>query len=252
MRRLAVLFVCYLWMPLVGNGCSEDSQATQGNQDSAAGSSSSASGTSGPPSATEVGGSSSSTGAGGSRAATGNSGSRAATGRQGRYEGSGRQGRYERDRRQGRFGRRRWRECNQCSFPASTTPAAGSPRGVIVDAAQISGTIHSLQGVHWDPGVKGSATSNNYVAMGVDMIRTHDASGIGGTGTGDIDATGTGNMFLNMNADSTQESSYNFGPTDQLIKNILDVGAEVYFRVGRSNIGMRTVFQRTLTSMPTS
>jgi hypothetical protein len=72
--------------------------------------------------------------------------------------------------------------------------------------------------------------------MGVDMIRTHDAGGINGSGSGDIDGPGRSRMFPNLNADPANAASYNFGPTDTLIKNIRDLGADVYFRVGRSNL----------------
>lgn len=113
----------------------------------------------------------------------------------------------------------------------------GSPaRTVIVDAQQIVGTIRSLQGAHWDPGPAKAALSLNYVDMGVDMIRTHDIGGINGTGAGDVDGSGRSRMFPDLNADPTLEASYNFGPTDAAIKNIRDTGAEVFFRVGRSNI----------------
>lgn len=115
--------------------------------------------------------------------------------------------------------------------------ADGPARAVIVDAQHVMGTIRSLQGAHWDPGPAKQALSLNYVAMGVDMIRTHDAGGINGSGSGDIDSTGSGNMFPNLNADPASEASYTFGPSDAMIKNIVDAGAEVYFRVGRSNIG---------------
>ena len=119
-----------------------------------------------------------------------------------------------------------------------TALAAGAPRAVTVDAGKTIGTIRSLQGTHFDPGPVGGTLSNNYVALGVTSIRTHDAGGFGiNMGVGDIDGTKPSLvMFPNWNADPTLPASYNFGPTDQMIKDILDIGAEVYFRVGRSNI----------------
>jgi len=113
----------------------------------------------------------------------------------------------------------------------------GPARAVTVDAQQVMGTIRSLQGAHWDPGPGGQALSLNYVAMGVDLIRTHDAGGIGGSGEGDLDGPGSARMFPDLNADASSEASYNFGPSDALMKNIHDAGADIYFRVGRSNIG---------------
>jgi xylan 1,4-beta-xylosidase len=118
----------------------------------------------------------------------------------------------------------------------------GTARTVTVDAQKVIGDIRSLQGAHWDPGAASGALSKHYVAMGVDMIRTHDAGGINGSGAGDVDGPGRSSMFPNLSADPSSEASYKFGPTDALIKNIRDANAEVYFRVGRSNIsGSNTV-----------
>jgi hypothetical protein len=118
----------------------------------------------------------------------------------------------------------------------------GTARSVKVDAQKVVGTIRSLQGAHWDPGAASGALSKHYASMGVDMIRTHDAGGVNGSGEGDVDPPGRSSMFPNLSADSAAEASYNFGPTDTLIKNIRDLNAEVYFRVGRSNIsGSNTV-----------
>jgi hypothetical protein len=113
---------------------------------------------------------------------------------------------------------------------------SGPARAVTVDAQQIVGTIRSLQGAHWDPGPVNQALSRNYAAMGVNMIRTHDAGGINGSGVGDIDGPGPSRIFPNLNGDAAAEGSYDFGPSDAMLKNIRDAGAEVYFRVGRSNL----------------
>lgn len=122
----------------------------------------------------------------------------------------------------------------ECALPEPM--GAGSARAVVVDAAQVSGMIHSLQGAHWDPGAASGALSKTYKDIGVDMIRTHDACGINGSGCGDLDGPGRGAMVPNLNGDPASESSYSFAATDAMIKNIIDTGAEVYFRVGRSNI----------------
>lgn len=122
---------------------------------------------------------------------------------------------------------------------AGTALATGDPRDVTVDASKTIGTIRSLQGAHWDPGAAGSALSDTYIALGVDAIRTHDAGGIDSDGVGDIDGwQAIDSIFPNLAdpaSDPTDPSQYNFGPTDELIKNIRDVGAEVFFRVGRTN-----------------
>lgn len=122
----------------------------------------------------------------------------------------------------------------ECTLPEPM--GAGNARAVVVDAAQVSGTIHSLQGAHWDPGPSSGALSKAYKDIGVDMIRTHDACGINGSGCGDVDGPGRGAMVPNLNADPASESSYSFAASDAMIKNIVDTGAEVFFRVGRSNI----------------
>jgi hypothetical protein len=123
-------------------------------------------------------------------------------------------------------------ECPKADASMDTGPT----RTVSVDAAAVVGRIRSLQGAHWDPGSASGALSKNYVSMGVDMIRTHDAGGINGSGAGDIDGPGRSRIFPSWNADPEDPASYNFGPTDTLLKNITDTKAEVYFRVGRSNI----------------
>ena len=49
-------------------------------------------------------------------------------------------------------------------------------------------------------------------------------------------------MVPSLTADPTLAASYNFGPTDSMIKNMRDTGSDIYFRVGRSNIsGANTV-----------
>ena len=122
-----------------------------------------------------------------------------------------------------------------------TVFAAGGPRYVTVDASKTIGYIRSLQGSHWDPGPAGQPLSNNYVAIGIDSIRTHDAGGFDPGpptgGEGDIDGIGYAVIFPDWDADPYDPASYNFAPTDALIKNIMDIGAEIFFRVGRSNLG---------------
>jgi xylan 1,4-beta-xylosidase len=131
-------------------------------------------------------------------------------------------------------------------------------RKVTVDAAKVTGTIRSLQGVNgapapgfhkpirfqfggWNVPEETDATPG-YRAAGIDLIRTHDAYG-----PGDVDARfpdGPGvlidadrtllSIFPNPEADPKDPRSYNFGPTDRLLASIKGVGAEVIFRIGRS------------------
>jgi hypothetical protein len=78
---------------------------------------------------------------------------------------------------------------------------SGPARAVTVDPAAVIGKLRSLQGAHWDPGPASGALSKNYVAMGGDMIRTHDAGGINGSGAGDIDGPGRSRLFPSWSAD---------------------------------------------------
>jgi hypothetical protein len=76
----------------------------------------------------------------------------------------------------------------------------------------------------------------------IDLIRTHDAYGPGDIDSRFPDAPGVLidtertqlSIFLNPDADPNDPASYNFGPTDKLIASIKDLGAEVIFRIGRS------------------
>jgi hypothetical protein len=87
--------------------------------------------------------------------------------------------------------------------------------------------------------------SAGYRMARIDLVRTHDAYG-----PTDIDARfetadapGGGlisahrdifNIFPDPDADANDPRSYNFGPTDQIIASICKVGAQVMFRLGRS------------------
>jgi hypothetical protein len=87
--------------------------------------------------------------------------------------------------------------------------------------------------------------SEGYRMARIDLVRTHDAYG-----PTDIDAKfesanapGGGlisahrdvfDIFPNLDADPDNPLNYNFGPTDQIIASIRKVGAQVMFRLGRS------------------
>ena len=145
------------------------------------------------------------------------------------------------------------------SRPAvSHDPPAAGLRRITVDAAKVERRFHSLQGVNgapapgfhkpirfqfggWNVPEETDATPG-YRQARIDLIRTHDAYG-----PGDIDATFPDapntlidsartalSLFPNPDADPNDPKSYNFGPTDKLLASIKGVGAEVIFRLGRS------------------
>jgi xylan 1,4-beta-xylosidase len=134
-------------------------------------------------------------------------------------------------------------------------------RKIMVDAAMTIGTLRSFQGVDGAPGPGGHKPENftfggwnmrddidasaGYRLAGIDLVRTHD-----GYGRGDVDAKfetaqAPGGALISANrdalalfpdpaADPDNPQSYRFGPTDELIRSIKKVGAEVLFRLGRS------------------
>ena len=116
-------------------------------------------------------------------------------------------------------------------------PAASNPRQVRVVAGKVTGTIRSLQQVnlgpaHSRPGVPD--ITEQYRDLRIDSVRTHDFYG-----PTDIDAYRPNQpwdriIFPDWDADADAEASYNFGPSDPLITAIVDCGAEVYYRLGRS------------------
>ena len=149
--------------------------------------------------------------------------------------------------------------------PAMISPTkdsrAGNHREITVDASSANGRLRSLQGVNGAPAA-GMHKPENFkfggwnmpekvdVATGyrlarIDLVRTHDAYG-----PGDIDsrfesaeAPGGGLIsarrdafviFPNPDANPDDPHSYNFEPTDQLVGSIVKAGAQVMFRVGRS------------------
>jgi xylan 1,4-beta-xylosidase len=149
-----------------------------------------------------------------------------------------------------------------------TIAAQGQPslrqsdlRKVTVDASTSIGVIRSLQGVDGAPGPGDHKpedftfggwnmqddvdASVGYRRARIDLVRTHD-----GYGPGDIDARFESaeapggalisakrdvfTLFPDPKADPDNPASYRFAPTDRLITSIVKVGAQVLFRVGRS------------------
>ena len=132
---------------------------------------------------------------------------------------------------------------------------------ITIDASAPVGHLRSLQGVNGAP-APGAHKPENFTFGGwnmpervdvsagyrmarIDLVRTHDAYG-----PADIDAKfetadapGGGlisarrdvfDIFPNPDANANDPRSYNFAPTDQIIASIQKVGAQVMFRLGRS------------------
>jgi hypothetical protein len=134
-------------------------------------------------------------------------------------------------------------------------------RKLTVEAASTTGTLRSLQGVNGAPGPGGHKpeyfsfggwnmpdsvdASQGYIWARIDLVRTHDAYG-----PTDIDARferaqAPGGalihadrdaliIFPDREADPQNPASYRFGPSDQIIASIRNIGAEVLYRLGRS------------------
>jgi hypothetical protein len=150
-------------------------------------------------------------------------------------------------------------------------PVASELRVVTVDAASNLGPFKPLRGVNsgplpWSdrPAVEtldslvevsdrtgyrslGADASAGYRAANIELVRIHD-----NYGPGDIYGNFRGErkmadgttipassfnaqvMFPDFAADPLDPASYNFGPTDRLLKSIHDIGASALFRIGAS------------------
>ena len=130
-------------------------------------------------------------------------------------------------------------------------------REIRIDAGKVVGTIRSFQGVNGVPTPIMAGLPNleqQYRALHVDVIRTHDTMGptdIDATYSVDnpllawlvpdtaqraklVNAANAAAIFPDWNADPEKPQSYNFGPTDRVIDGIRATGAKVYYRIGRS------------------
>ncbi len=130
----------------------------------------------------------------------------------------------------------RWLPIKMTLLLAGCT-ALAQPRTVIVDASSVTGSIRSLQGVNLGP----LHTQTNlpdltaqYRDLRIDRIRTHDFFGPMDIDSRPKDRGADLVIFPHWNADPEKEASYHFGPSDRMIKGIVDCGAKVYFRLGRS------------------
>jgi len=153
------------------------------------------------------------------------------------------------------------------STPVKSTPGSAARirpvdlRKITVDASAPMGYLRSLQGVNGAP-APGSHKPENFTFGGwnmpehtdvsagyrmarIDLVRTHDAYGPADIDAKfeNADAPGGGlisarrdifDIFPDPDADPSDPRSYNFGPTDHVIASIRKVGAQVMFRLGRS------------------
>lgn len=166
-----------------------------------------------------------------------------------------------------RLDRRRFIAGSAAAAACSAFPAmANSPmRQVSVDAGAVIGKIRSLQGTNSfprplftrsklaqvSPGWHAYGKNNEFVmalssenltafmeAARIDFARLHDAFG-----PGDIDARFVDPalaernrlvIFPDMAADPADPRSYNFGPTDDVVRPIVEAKLKLVFRIGRS------------------
>lgn len=146
---------------------------------------------------------------------------------------------------------------------AAQTPAqpqdtsTSSFRNVQVDAGKVVGSIRSFQGLNGPPFpvMEGlPKLVQQYKALRIDMVRTHDIMGptdISAHYSEDnlllkwlvpdsaqraamVRAAQVSEIFPDWNADPERPESYRFAASDKFIQAIRESGAEIYYRIGRS------------------
>src|ERR1700684_2878174 len=140
----------------------------------------------------------------------------------------------------------------------SAESATAQFRPIVVDARAEIGTIHSFQGVNGAPYPVREGLPNlvrQYHDLRIDSVRTHDSYG-----PMELDAVYEEGphqwldllfpdarvrhqvmkhakeslIFKDWAADPNDPNSYNFAASDKVVQSILDSGAKVFFRIGRS------------------
>ncbi len=114
--------------------------------------------------------------------------------------------------------------------------ALAQPAHLSVDASCVTGVIRSPQGMNL--GLLHSQTklpnlTAQYRDLCIDAVRNHDFFGPTDLDSQPKDSGAGLVIFPDWNADASKESSYQFAPSDRVIKGIVDSGAEVCFRLGR-------------------
>ena len=106
---------------------------------------------------------------------------------------------------------------------------------VTIDFSRKTGAIKPMHSVNNGPaGSRVRKTSNFdlYRAAGIPYARNHDASffsGYGGEHTVDVHR-----IFKRFEADENDPASYLFESTDDYVKNTLETGTKIYYRLGAS------------------
>ncbi len=101
---------------------------------------------------------------------------------------------------------------------------------ITVDFANPVGALKPLHGVNNGPISFGGMLNNShrFRELGVPWVRLHDTNW---PHPREVDVP---QIFPNFNADPDDPANYNFGPTDDYLKSILDTGAKIVYRLGTS------------------
>ncbi|HOW64939.1 MAG TPA: hypothetical protein P5186_20135 [Candidatus Paceibacterota bacterium] len=99
-----------------------------------------------------------------------------------------------------------------------------------VDFSQVRGTIRPLHGVNMGPlCYRGTVDLSDYHReLGVPLTRLHDVVWV------NYDAVDISTVFREFRNDPTQPDSYTFGPTDDYLASIVNVGSSMVYRLGES------------------
>jgi hypothetical protein len=130
-------------------------------------------------------------------------------------------------------------------------------RSLRVDASKVIGEIRSFQGLNGPPSPLMTGLPNlaqQYKDLRISQVRTHDLMGPSEIDSkfeqsngelawlipdpaqraGVVKAGNASIIFPDESADPEKPASYNFAPTDKVLAAIRAIGAEVYYRIGRS------------------
>ncbi len=110
-------------------------------------------------------------------------------------------------------------------------------RKLTIDASKVRGVIRNLRGVNRGPlsaRPNSIDLTNRYRDIGVKFVRTHDFHGPTDIYEVEKGKVVAGTIFPNWEADPEKPESYDFGPSDRIIKGIIDAGAQVYYRLGQT------------------